>query len=104
MGASANIKYLTLICVPYFLVKRNYKAAVASIVAFVFFLVLPAPEIGFEKLGRYLASSVGGLGRFMFDTSTDATAYSKSLGFGRFRLLPQFFVLPGRADFQILSR
>jgi len=34
VGASANVKYLTLICVPYFLVKRNFKAAFAAILAF----------------------------------------------------------------------
>ena len=101
VGASANIKYLTLICVPYFLVKRNYKAAIAAIVAFVFFLVLPVPEIGFEKLGRYLASSVGGLGRLMFDTQQSVSIFqvtwyrSISLTSGIYRLtrssgLPDF--------------
>jgi Glycosyltransferase family 87 len=68
VGASANIKYLTLICVPYFLAKRNYKAAIAAIVTFVFLLFLPALEIGFEKIGKYLASSVGGLDRLMSNT------------------------------------
>ena len=65
VGASANVKYLTLICVPYFLVKRNYKAAFAAILAFLCFLLLPGIEIGYEKLGNYLASSVGGLRRLI---------------------------------------
>ena len=94
VGASANIKYLTLICVPYFLVKRNYKAAIAALVSFVFFLVLPVPEIGFEKLGRYLASSVGGLGRIMFDTHQTVSIFqvtwfrSISLTSGNFSSYP----------------
>ena len=65
VGASANVKYLTLICVPYFLVKRNYKAAFTAILAFLCFLLLPGIEVGYEKLGHYLASSVGGLRRLI---------------------------------------
>jgi hypothetical protein len=65
VGASANVAYLTLICVPYFLIKRNYKAAFAAILAFLCFLLLPGIEVGYEKLGYYLASSVGGLRRLI---------------------------------------
>jgi|tagenome__1003787_1003787.scaffolds.fasta_scaffold20945964_3 hypothetical protein len=68
VGASANVKYLTLICVPYFLVKRNYKAAFAAILAFLCFLLLPGIEVGYEKLVYYLASSVGGLTRLIATT------------------------------------
>jgi hypothetical protein len=65
VGASANVKYLTLICVPYFLVKRNFKAAFAAILAFLCFLLLPGIEIGYEKLEYYLENSVGGLRRLI---------------------------------------
>ena len=65
VGASANVKYLTLICVPYFLVKRNYKAAFAAILTFLCFLLLPGIEVGYEKLSYYLASSIGGLRRLI---------------------------------------
>jgi hypothetical protein len=49
VGTAASIKYLSLIFVPYFLIKRNFRAAIASVFAFIFFVALPAAEFG---LGR----------------------------------------------------
>lgn len=68
IGFSANVKYLTLICVPYFLFKRKYKAAISAIVAFAFFLFIPVVEIGSQNIAKYLASSIGGLGRLVTNT------------------------------------
>ena len=49
-GATANTKYLALIFVPYFLIKRNFRAAIASIISFLFFFILPAVEIGLRPI------------------------------------------------------
>jgi hypothetical protein len=49
-GATANVKYLALIFVPYFLIKRNFRAAIASIVSFLFSFILPALEIGLRPI------------------------------------------------------
>lgn len=65
IGAAANIKYLSLICVPYFILKRNVRAAAAALLGFMFFLALPLPEIGLPKLGGYTAIAFGGLARMM---------------------------------------
>jgi Glycosyltransferase family 87 len=65
VGATASIKYLSLIFVPYFLVKKNFRAAFASIVAFSFFMALPAVQIGFARAGQYAAVELRGLGRMM---------------------------------------
>jgi hypothetical protein len=65
VGATASIKYLTLIFVPYFLIKKNFRAAFGSIVAFGFFMTLPAVQIGFDRAGRYTAVEFRGLGRMM---------------------------------------
>lgn len=58
VGLCANFKYLALIFVPYFVVKRNYRAAITSTVAFTFFFVLPSAETGGRLLGDYTANAV----------------------------------------------
>lgn len=63
VGATANIKYLSLIFVPYFLLRRNYRAALTSLGSFAFFLALPVVELGPITLGGYLANAFSGLAR-----------------------------------------
>jgi hypothetical protein len=63
VGLTANIKYFSLIFVPYFLLKRNYHAAISSLAAFAFFLLLPAVEVGLHRNAEYLAIAGGGLVR-----------------------------------------
>lgn len=62
-GATANIKYLSLIFVPYFLLKRNYRAVAASLAGFLFFLALPVVELGPVTMVRYLANAFSGLAK-----------------------------------------
>src|SRR5713101_5487623 len=61
VGATANFKYLALIFVPYFLIKRNYRAAIASIGWFAFFFTLPALEVGSRLLGHYAMNAVAAI-------------------------------------------
>jgi hypothetical protein len=63
VGITANIKYLGLIFVPYFITKRNYRAAAVSIASFIFFMMLPAVEIGPHLAGHYAANALGGLAK-----------------------------------------
>src|SRR6266480_338251 len=58
VGATANIKYLAFIFVPYFLIKRNYRAAIASIVSFLIFFALPAVEVGLRSLKIYAINAI----------------------------------------------
>jgi hypothetical protein len=75
-GATANIKYLALIFVPYFLIKRNYRAAIASIVSFLFFFTLPALEVGLRSIKTYaidaiaVLNKVAGVGELISLTAT----------------------------------
>lgn len=62
-GATANIKYLALIFVPYFLIKRNYRAAIASIVSFLFFFTLPALEVGLHPIKTYAIDAIAVLNK-----------------------------------------
>lgn len=61
IGFTANIKYLSLIFVPYFLLKKNFRAAFFALASFVFFLWLPAIEIGLKRTTEYLTIAGGGL-------------------------------------------
>jgi hypothetical protein len=65
------VKYLSLICVPYFLWKRNYRAALSSVLAFGFFMLLPAVEIGVAQSARFISGAFRGLTGMM---STGTTA------------------------------
>lgn len=62
-GATANIKYLALIFVPYFLIKRNYRAALASTVSFLLFFTLPALEVGLRSIKTDAIDAIAVLNR-----------------------------------------
>jgi len=67
VGVTANFKYLALIFVPYFVIKRNYRAAIASIAWFAFFFVLPALEIGARLIGDYTMNAMTVLAKVIGD-------------------------------------
>jgi hypothetical protein len=79
VGATANIKYLALIFVPYFVIKRNYRAATASIVSFLLFFMLPAVEVGLRLIKTYAINAIAVLARVV-DTPAliDLTAPGRS--------------------------
>jgi hypothetical protein len=61
VGATASMKYLSLIFVPYFILKRNYKAAIASIAWFIFFNIIPAVEVGIRGATQFAMSALRAL-------------------------------------------
>src|SRR5579864_1034635 len=63
VGATANIKYLALIFVPYFVIKRNYRAASTSIVSFLLFFMLPALEVGLRLIKTYAINAIAVLAK-----------------------------------------
>lgn len=65
VGAVANIKYLSVIFVPYFLVKRNFRAAVGALISFVLLLALPALQVGATRGLDYATAAFGGLGHMI---------------------------------------
>src|SRR5438105_2726587 len=83
VGSTASIKYLSLIFVPYFLIKKNFRAAFWSVVAFVFFMTLPVVQIGFARAGRYTAIELRGLGRMMGIIEAPKTAKILRVGMDR---------------------
>ncbi len=65
VGAVANVKYLSVIFVPYFLVKRNFRAAFSAMLSFIVFLAIPAIETGWNRGVGYAAVAFGGLGHLL---------------------------------------
>ena len=63
VGITANFKYLALIFAPYFLLKKRYRAAVASLLWFAFFFILPSIEIGGRLIFDYSLNAVAVLGK-----------------------------------------
>ena len=63
VGATANVKYLALIFVPYFVIKRNFRALLATIVSFFVFMMLSAIEVGFSLAAHYAGDAIGVIGR-----------------------------------------
>src|SRR2546423_1340718 len=74
VGASANLKYLSLIFVPYFAITGRYRAAGASVVFFFAFLLLPAVRVGLSQDVDYLATALGGVAKMVGARSTSTSA------------------------------
>ncbi|HET6246197.1 MAG TPA: glycosyltransferase family 87 protein [Tepidisphaeraceae bacterium] len=69
LAAAINIKYLPIIAVPYFLLRRRWTAAAATLIATVAIALLPALSLGWSTNLRYLHEAVGGLGHLTGGTS-----------------------------------
>lgn len=65
VGLVANVKYLALIFIPYFVLKRNYRAALGSLLSFVLFMMLPAIQVGPRLAGSYASDALGGLAKLV---------------------------------------
>jgi hypothetical protein len=61
VAATASMKYVTLIFLPYFIIKRNYRAAIASLAWLLVFNALPALEVGIRGATQFLASALGAI-------------------------------------------
>ncbi len=61
LGFGVNIKYLTVLAVPYLLVRGRFKAAAATVGAAVGWALLPAVYLGWSTNLEYLRKAFGGL-------------------------------------------
>jgi len=64
LGAAANIKYQTLFALPYFIVRRRWKAAASTLASTIAFGILPAAVLGWDRNIQYLKEAFAGLGMF----------------------------------------
>lgn len=62
LGLAANIKYQSLIVLPYLLVRRRFRAAGAAAISTVGWALLPALVTGWQTNLRYLGTALGRLG------------------------------------------
>lgn len=58
LGFAANIKYLSLIALPYLLIRRRFAAAAWTVAGCLVFAILPSVFIGWETNQRMLSSSL----------------------------------------------
>ncbi|HSZ54277.1 MAG TPA: glycosyltransferase family 87 protein [Tepidisphaeraceae bacterium] len=61
LGMAFNIKYLSIVAIPYFLLRWRWSAAVATVAAAIFFALLPAALLGWRENLRDLRVAFGGL-------------------------------------------
>jgi alpha-1,2-mannosyltransferase len=64
LGFSANIKYQTLIALPYLLITRRWRAAASTALSATGFALLPGLVTGFARNREFLRQAVGGLVHF----------------------------------------
>jgi hypothetical protein len=65
LSVAFNIKYLSLVFLPYLLLRRRWKAAAGMIGGSIFFMLLPAITIGWKEDFRCLGVAMGGLLRWV---------------------------------------
>ena len=61
LGFAFNIKYLSIVAVPYLLLRRRWRAAISAFAGSVFFALLPMLLLGWRETLRDLRVSMGGL-------------------------------------------
>ncbi len=72
LGLSVMVKYVTFIFVPYWILKRKWKAALSAIFSIVIYCYLPALFCGFERAHRYLLEWIP----FITKTSLDRGSWT----------------------------
>jgi hypothetical protein len=104
VGFSANIKYQTLIVLPYLLVTRRWRAAASTMVSTAGFALLPGCFVGFARNSEFLREALGGLGHFASIRTAGAASTvpitwirSVSLTSAMARVLDRWSINPGRA-------
>ena len=65
LGFAFNIKYLPVVAIPYFLLRRRWAAALFTLLGSIFFAWLPALLLGWRETARDLRVSMGGLLRWV---------------------------------------
>jgi hypothetical protein len=72
LGFGANIKYITLLAIPYLLLRKRFKAAAATIAGTVFWALLPAIAVGWNRNIYLLEKAIGGLVNLTSENSASA--------------------------------
>ena len=65
LGFAFNIKYLSIVFLPYLLLRRRWKAAAGLVLGSILFALLPAVQLGWHEDLRCLRVSMGGLLRWV---------------------------------------
>ena len=90
LGFGANIKYVTLVALPYLLLRKRFRAAAATVAASVFWALLPALFVGWGRNMDMLRKAIGGLSNL--SSSDSAAGSAKVFGPGWGISIPAFAV------------
>jgi hypothetical protein len=61
LGFGANIKYVTLIALPYLLIRKRFKAALSTVAGSLLWALLPALAMGWNRNIEFLRKAIDGL-------------------------------------------
>ena len=88
LGFIANIKYISLIAVPYLILRKRYTAAVCTLMFTLLFALTPAMRLGWSQNLTYLGGAFGGLTRMSTQQGevTEARPDAGSSSDGRARI------------------
>jgi hypothetical protein len=91
LGFGANIKYVTLVALPYLLLRKRFKTAAATVAGTVMWALLPALAVGWEQNINYLIKAVGGLANLSRASAVE-TGTAKVMGPAFGQSIPAFAV------------
>lgn len=74
LGFSGAVKYVSLVFVPYLLLRRRWAAAGATLLSWAGWMLLPALGVGWNTNRGYIASALGGLGAMLDPAAGGARA------------------------------
>lgn len=65
LGLAANVKYLSIVMLPYLIIRGRWRAAASTVASFIGFLLLPAVSVGWKTNLGYISSAFGGMRHMM---------------------------------------
>ncbi|MDX2146180.1 MAG: glycosyltransferase family 87 protein [Planctomycetota bacterium] len=92
LGFAANVKYLSLVALPYLVVRGRWLAAASTLASFVVFLYLPALGAGWTTNAGYVRRAFGGMVSMMGESKErEGVANVQPLTWLRSVSIPSFF-------------
>ncbi|MDD5349966.1 MAG: glycosyltransferase family 87 protein [Chthoniobacteraceae bacterium] len=65
LGLSGAVKYISLVFVPYLLLRKRWAAAASTVFSWIAWMLLPALSVGWNVNRSYIASALGGFGAML---------------------------------------
>lgn len=79
LGVAASVKYLSIIALPYLILRRRWRAAAGLAISFAAMMLLPALSTGWDVNAGYVSRAFSGMTRMLGLTPASAPAANVSL-------------------------